>query len=71
VKLLGKILLAHVLAYTLGFALVSYHNSQCSGWECQEVRCPDGYAVEVPGKGFLPCSEFEAYALNEDERILR
>lgn len=41
----------------------------CRGWDCEEVECRPGYAVEVPGKGFLPCDKFERY-VDGDESVL-
>lgn len=42
----------------------------CLGWECQEVKCPDGYAVHIPGKGYLPCEKFDRYMEGENEDLL-
>lgn len=43
--------------------------SVCKGWDCAEVTCPNGYAVLVPGKGYLPCEKFDEY-INGNKRVL-
>ena len=43
--------------------------SVCKGWDCPEVTCPNGYAVLVPGKGYLPCEKFDDY-INGNKKVL-
>lgn len=44
----------------------------CLGWECEDkVVCPDGYAIKVPNKGFLPCESWDDYfEENESSKYL-
>jgi len=43
----------------------------CKGWACETAYCPNGYAIEVPGKGYLPCELFDDYVATENRSILR
>ena len=42
--------------------------TECKGWECDVVYCPDGYAVQLPSGEFLPCADFDQY-VNGDESV--
>lgn len=68
--MIKRILLAFVLVYVAQVAWSSMPQP-CHGWECDEVDCPKGYAVEVPGKGYLPCESFEKYVDGDDSVLLR
>ena len=50
---------------------VNHDAKDCIGWICDEVQCPDGYAIWIPGKdGFLPCRNFEKYIETRDVMLL-
>lgn len=66
-----RIGIATVILYLVGHALATMAMESCEGWSCDVVKCPDGYAVLVPGKGYLPCEKFSDYIETKDERILR
>lgn len=65
-----KVVFTSLIVYLLGQVLALAATKKCVGWECQEVECPDGYAVLVPGKGYLPCEKFDDY-VNGNESVLK
>jgi len=66
-----KIILTTVAVYIIGHLLALAAMDDCSGWSCDVVPCPAGYAVLVPGKGYLPCEDFEAYVDTLDKKYLK
>lgn len=69
-----KILIATLLIYYgyEGYAVWYHKSSKCTGWNCENVQCPDEYAVWIPEKGgFLPCEDFEKYIETGDLSLLK
>lgn len=73
--MIKKVILSTILIYGVSELMVAaadrLDETDCVGWQCEQVVCPKGYAVEIPGKGFLPCDEFEKYVETEDESLLK
>jgi len=67
IKIIGASIGLYIVVYIIGLALPAW---DCYGWECDSPVCPNSMAIEVPGKGFLKCSDFEQYIETEDERLL-
>lgn len=68
---LFKVILATSLLYVAGEFMATAVESKCIGWECEEVYCPDGYAVRLPTGEYLPCEVFEEFILNQNKELLR
>lgn len=44
----------------------------CLGWVCEEVQCPDGYAIWIPEEGkFLPCDKWDQYTKIGNKSVLK
>lgn len=69
--MIKKVIISSLIIYIIGHVLASWASNNCKGWECETVHCPNGYAVEVPGKGYLPCEKFDLYIATENEELLR
>lgn len=65
-----KIILTTIVVYIVGHLLAVAATKNCKGWKCEEVDCPSGYAVLVPGVGYLPCDKFEAYVDHNDTSVI-
>jgi hypothetical protein len=63
------VVVATGVVYAAGSAIAS--TAGCYGWDCDVVQCKDGYAVLVPGKGYLPCNKFDEYVDTANEELLR
>lgn len=68
--MISKIILTTILVYLVGHALAIAARDNCKGWSCDVVTCPDGYAVLVPGKGYLPCEKFYDYVDKGNHGVL-
>jgi hypothetical protein len=66
-----KIIIASVLLYIFAHILATAAMDDCMGWNCAEVTCPDGYAVEVPGEGYLPCEKVNEYINTNNKELLK
>ena len=60
-----------LIIYIGGEVLASNANGVCVGWSCDVAYCPDGYAIQVPDKGLLPCENFDEYIETENQGLLR
>ena len=62
---------AALLIMTLG-AVLEAGPRTCSGWDCEEVICPKGYAVYVTEeKKYLPCEDFNFYTQAVNDEVAR
>jgi hypothetical protein len=59
--MLRKIAIASIVLYIIGHIIAVSASTKCLGWNCEEVTCPDGYAVRLPSGEYLPCEKFDAY----------
>lgn len=66
---MSAILMAYAFTYAVAFGIAYIDETNCKGWDCQEVYCDPGYAVLVPGKGYLPCEQFDSF-IDGDESVL-
>lgn len=69
-RFMSAIAMAYVLTYVLAHSIAYIDSVNCLGWNCEEVYCPAGYAVEVPGKGYLPCDKFDQFVTGKSEVLL-
>lgn len=70
-KIIAKIAAASIGLYAVAYVIgLGLPNLDCYGWECETVTCPPKMAVEIPGKGYLPCELFDEYIQTESEGLL-
>ena len=69
--MIKKIILMTFFIYIIGHILAVQAMKTCSGWECDVVECKNGYAVLIPGKGYLPCEKFDEYIETNNKELLR
>jgi len=67
---MSAIVMAYVLTYVLAHSIAYIDSVNCLGWNCDEVYCPAGYAVNVPGQGYLPCDKFDEFVTGKSEVLL-
>jgi hypothetical protein len=61
-NLIKLTIVASICLYIIGLAFAwSAENTNCKGWDCEEVTCWDGYAVRLPDGTYLPCDKFDEY----------
>ena len=60
VLLFWKALLIIILTYFMAEAFGLVSENYCMGWNCEEIYCPEGYAVDT-GEGLLPCDKTDEY----------
>lgn len=68
--LIKRILLFSIATYFFGNILALSLPEDCWGWQCEYVTCPEGYAVLVPGKGYLKCEDVEKYLETLDNSLI-
>lgn len=65
-----KVVFATGVVYAAGDAMAS--SVPCYGWDCDVVKCRDGYAVYIPElKKYLPCEKFDEFIETDNEELLR
>lgn len=60
-KILMAFILGNVFLYVAGCVMAEATKSGCKGFDCEEVYCPDKYAVRLPDGSYLPCEQFDLY----------
>ena len=68
-KLTILFVMGNLFLYVAGSVMASASKKGCKGWKCEEVYCPDQYAVRLPSGQYLPCEQFDAY-ISGDESVL-
>lgn len=68
-KVLFRVIMVSIGLWTIQVLAASF-DGKCMRWECEAVYCPTGYAIEVPGKGYLPCDRFDEY-IDGNTKVLR
>lgn len=65
-----KVLLIRLLVVLCAIGVLSLPDSigACKGWDCDTVKCWDGYAVRLPDGRYLPCELFDDY-INGDKSV--
>lgn len=43
----------------------------CFGWECDEIHCPDKYAIKLPSGDYLKCEDFDAFQDDKKIKLLK
>jgi hypothetical protein len=69
--MIKKVILVSIVVYILGQIMASATEKPCLGWDCKEVTCNDGYAVLIPGVGYLPCEKWDQYASGDKSVIIK
>jgi hypothetical protein len=65
----SKVILSTIALYLAGH-LMATATEDCKGWACEEVSCPDGYAVKTPD-GYLPCEDFDLFIETKNKELLK
>lgn len=70
-KFLILTIVASACLYLLGMALAKSAEPLCKGWKCEEVYCPDNYAVRLPDGSYLPCEKFDEYQAGNKKVVVK
>lgn len=69
-KLIKLTIGACICLYAIGYFFAFSANRLCKGWSCDEVYCPNDYAVKLPDGSYLPCEKFDDY-MNGNKSVVR
>lgn len=70
-KLIILFVFGNLFLYVAGSVMASASNKGCKGWQCEEVFCPDKYAVRLPDGSYLPCELFDKYVDGDKSVVVK
>lgn len=71
IKMIALIVCAEASLWCSGGIMeVIAGEEECIGWNCEEVYCPEDYAVRVSQNYYLPCNDWDKFEKNLDASVL-
>jgi hypothetical protein len=70
-KLITLFIFGNLFLYVSGSVMAQATIKGCKGWECEEVFCPDKYAVRLPDGSYLPCEKFSEYVDGDKSVVVK
>lgn len=70
-KLIILFVFGNLFLYVAGSVMAESVTKGCKGWSCDEVFCPDKYAVQLPDGTYLPCDQFDKYVGGDKSVVVK